>query len=748
MAMNVLKVKAGELVAKRQDKVLEWYLLQEGAVVRQFLFSQSVLSKNSIIGMMEGEFFTCDYVAKQDCTFVVIPCKSSLDLQYILREHENFRPIFLRTAVEQRHQLLCVYADLFRKTQLLHATAEAQYSDYKAICSERLLDELSFERMQYFEPLAMQHKAENWEIANSNSLVKNHLREFMQLMIKDDSLCVGAIMEAAAQMRRVTQGIGEMVNHLRYNSDILCADSDDDVFHLYFHMAVQLSRKGQDITCARQHMQQIIEVMEKLGTYSGHQLSECRRMCDNYNYEEVSKGRINVTQEDCVAHILEYAGFEKQAIRSFKEQIQEYRKLPDMQSTDNDARRMRREISNVFYEAYEKAFMRSMEEAEKPSPILMMFFNFGFMDAGLIGEENANAIYNMTDSLGLFASENIFTIYEWLKNIYEGTREPSRNEFDLDYRGYLAEQRRQGEITEEQLLAYRDDNKRKVEFEIRNMFQSGHRVTYGKISTFCPVMQEEDLINAAEKMAVTAERVENAVNKVRQLDYSILYREVMFSDPDKGINQEWIMKEIWPDVILMPDAGTRALLWQETSGAKSDTPARFVFPILTAADVDEMMVENMGRFRWEICRRVQGVYWNDIRERSLTSEYCDYIQFYKKNHELSAEAKEKIKTALGRARNSYREVFVKDYLNWIKYESQGSFRLNKVAREVLMHYCPFAKEVRTQLLSNPVYQAAFQKLDAENRKKAQRISALYDKYAAAGGELTVDLKENLRYYQM
>ena len=41
--MNVLKVKAGELVAKRQDKVLEWYLLQEGAVVRQFLFSQSVL---------------------------------------------------------------------------------------------------------------------------------------------------------------------------------------------------------------------------------------------------------------------------------------------------------------------------------------------------------------------------------------------------------------------------------------------------------------------------------------------------------------------------------------------------------------------------------------------------------------------------------------------------------------------------------------------------------------------------------
>lgn len=748
MAMNVLKVKAGELVAKRQDKVLEWYLLQEGTVVRQFAFAQSVLSRNSIIGMMEGEWFSCDYVAKEECTFIVIPCKNASELQVMLREHENFRPIFLKTAVEQRHQLLCLYANLNRKVQLLHATAESQYNEYKALCREKLLDDQPFARLQSFKPLVMQHKAENWELTNSNSLVKNYLREYMQLMIKDDALCVGVIMEASAQMLRVTQGISEMVSHLQYQSDILCADSEDDIFHLYFHMAVALSRKQQDISCAREHMQQIIAVMEELGTYSEHQLQECRRMCDSSSYEHVSEGRINVAKEDCVAHILEYAGFEKQAIRDFKEVLDKYRALPDMQSTENDARLLRREMSKVFYDAYSKAFLRSMEEEAKPSPILQMFFNFGFMDVALLGEENTNTLYNMTDSLGLFASDNIFTIYEWLKNIYCGRREPSRNEFDLDYKAYLAEQRRQGEITEAEMIAYRDDRRRKVEFEIRNLFQSGHRITYGRISTFCPIITEADLINVVEKMAVTAERIENAINKVRQLDYSVLYREVMFSDPERGINQEWIMKEIWPDVILMPDAGTKALLWQETSGAKSDTPARFVFPILSAADLDEQMVENMGRYRWEICRRVQGVYWNDIRERSLTSEYCDYIQFYRKNHELSAESKEKIKTALARSRNSYREVFVKDYQNWIRYESQGSFRLNKVSREVLMRYCPFAKEVRQALLSNPVYQTAFNKLDAENRKKVQRFTALYDKYTAAGGKLTTDLKENLRFYQM
>lgn len=746
--MNVLKVKKGDLVAKRQDKVMEWYLIQEGSVIRQFAFAEIVMNRNAIIGILENEWFACDYVAKEDTTLIVIPCKNASDLHHILSERENFRPIFLKTAVEQRHQALCLYANLQKRAGLLHTVSEALYSEYKNLCAEYLLDEQDFLRIECFEALKMQHKAENWEINNSNSLVKSYLREYMQLMIKDDGLCVGAIMEAAAQMRRVTQGIGEMVNYLMYNRDILYADSKDDIFHLYFDMAVQLSKKEKDITTVKQNMIKIAGVMKQLGMYDEQQEKEAQELCENYNFSEVSKGRINVAREDCVAHILGYAGYDADAIRSFKETLKAYRSLPDILSTDNEARALRRDISKVFYDVYEKAFIRSVEEQEKPSPILMMFFNFGFMDVKMVGEDNTNALYNLTDSLGLFHSDHIYTIYDWLLSIYQGEKEPSRNEFDQNYQAYLQDMRRQGDITEEQMERYKNDSKMKVGFEIKNMFQSGHRVTYGKVTAFCPVMMEEDLINVVEKMAVTAERIESAINKVRCLDYSALYRDVMFSDPERGINQEWIKKEVLPDVILMPNAGTRALMWQENAGVKSDSPARFLFPMFTAGDLDEQMVETIGRFRWEICRRVQGVYWNDIREKSLTSEYCDYIQFYRKNSDLSTDAKEKLKIALQRARNSYREVFVKDYQAWMKYESQGSFRLNKVSREILAKYCPFAKEVRQSLSSNPQYQLVFRKLDVENRKREQRLSSLYDKYKAAGGEITPELKENLRFCQM
>ena len=60
-----------------------------------------------------------------------------------------------------------------------------------------------------------------------------------------------------------------------------------------------------------------------------------------------------------------------------------------------------------FYEIYQKAFLRSTEDLMRPSPVILMFLNFGFMDVELLGEEHTNTLYNLVDSLGLFHSESL-----------------------------------------------------------------------------------------------------------------------------------------------------------------------------------------------------------------------------------------------------------------------------------------------------------------------------------------------------
>lgn len=746
--MQVIKIKKGDPVARRQEKVMQWYLVQQGLVTRRYNCAETTLGPNSIIGVLENECFSCDYTASEDTTLIIIPCKNADDLHALLKAQANFRPIFLRTALEQRHQALCLYASLKRKATLLHTTAQNGYHDYEALCSQLMVPAQSFYRLMNFEALTMQHPVENWEFAGSQSLMQGYLREYLQLMIKHEDLCVGAIMETAAQMHRTSQGIEEIANYLTCNRDVLWNDTEDDVFHLYYHLAVRLAGERKDTSTCKAHMEEICETVKKLDIYDPMQVDECVSVCNSSQFSASDETQTSAANEDCVAHILSFAGYDKEETRKFKLLLQSYKKLPDRASGDKEARALRKTITKQFYEIYKKAFWNSLSLGNRLSPIMQMFFNFGFMDAELLGVEQTNALVRFSESLGLFHYSHIYTIYEWLKAIYFGEKEPSRNEFDLDYNGYLKEQLKQGEITEHEFSSLRRDQNAKVEYEIDNLFQSTHKTVSGRITSFFPILTSDELMSSFEKMATTASRLDQSINQIRSLDYSVLYREVLFSDPEHGITQEELMKEVMPDIILVPCVGSRAIMWQETSSARTDTPARFIFPIFMNCDLDEQMLLTMGRYRWEICRRVQGSYWNDYRVKSLTAEYYDYLQFYRKNKDLSADAKDKLKSALSHARNNFREVFVLDYVNWIKYESQGSFRLNKITRDILVRYCPFSREVRASLANNPLYQNAFGKLELENKKNIKRLQTLYKRYEEAGGKITEDLNENLQFYQM
>ena len=751
--MQVMKIQKGKRIAKRKDIVKEWYLIQSGSVIQKLGLAEVTLGPNAIIGILERDWFICDYIAGEDTAIAAIPCGNADDLKNILAANERYRIVFLRTAIEQRHRIFVLYSQIYKRMSQFHAFVQTVYNDYKSFCGNYQLDEQPFPQMDYFNRLEMKHKAEAWVVNNSTSLIKNVLKDYIQMMVRDDSLCVGVIMEASAQMHRAMLGIGEMVTYLSDRKEILLAESENDIFHLYFDLAIRAGKRHLDIAPVRQELTFLSEFIRKIQIYEPALIRTRIKQYEEYDFENVASAqlskKVDVLTEDCLKHILEFAQTEPDESAAFLAQVESYRSLPDMTSTDAAAYKIRKQIAPLFYNIYFKVFMQAVEDEDAASPIIEMFLNFGFMDTKLAGEENTKALYDLTGRLRQFKSERVYTIFTWLKSIYFGRNEPSKNEFELDYPAYLLEQKKNGDLNEEQVKKMQNDQKEKVRFEIQNMFNSANRITYGKITTFCPILCEFDLINTIDKMAVTVERLEDELNKIRKIDFSAFYREVNFTNAANDIlSHELLMSEVLPDIILMPNAGTRAMMWQETADKRRDTRARFLFPIFTAANLEEMMIETVGRYRWEMCRKIQGVRWNDIREKSLTSEYCDYLQFYRKNRDLSADAKDKLKTAIQRAKNNYREVFVKDYQSWINYESKGSFRLNKVAREILIVYCPFAKDIRTALKVNPMYQLSIPKFERDNAKKAQRLTALYEKYQKAGGEITEELQQNLLYCQL
>ena len=159
--------------------------------------------------------------------------------------------------------------------------------------------------------------------------------------------------------------------------------------------------------------------------------------------------------------------------------------------------------------------------------------------------------------------------------------------------------------------------------------------------------------------------------------------------------------------------------------------------IFHAEDLLGTVIRLTGDFRWELCKRIQGARWNDVSDHSLTSDYFDYVQFYRKNRDLSAEIKEKIKSSLQRAKNSFKEMFIRDYTLWVLYEGNGSPRLNKVARQILYTYCPFDQVLAAKIKANPIYAEI---IDRSNIKKAQRLHRLetLEKKIVASGQKVPD----------
>ena len=446
--------------------------------------------------------------------------------------------------------------------------------------------------------------------------------------------------------------------------------------------------------------------------------------------------------------ILEYAGVTDVFKKNLGGLLDRYTALTDRSDSEESIRRLRKELTAYYYELYKTIVFKTFEEEGRIPQEVFMFLYFGYIDAKLAGIENAITLYNMSLNIGIDERGSVFPFYQWLRLIYTKRRDPSINDFSLDYIAYLRQEKKNGEITPEQEAALTHNVKKRVEFEIDNMFKSGNRMMSAHATTFCPFFSDQDVYKPLDQMFVTPELVHKTLDVLRALDFSLFYRETIYTNPEEGIQKEVIQVEVTPDVILMPCIGERSAMWQEIAGAKRTTPGRFVLPIFEAEEFTKTMIKLCGEFRWELCRRIQGARWNDLSERSLTSDYCDYIDTYRRNRELSPEAKERIKSSLVKHRNSTKEMFVDDYIQYISFESQSALRMNKIARQIVFTYCPFCKQIRDSLGTNPQYQKLVEIYKNKNGHVQHLFEISLGRIENSGHTVPSELKKYYDYLQM
>jgi hypothetical protein len=467
----------------------------------------------------------------------------------------------------------------------------------------------------------------------------------------------------------------------------------------------------------------------------------------NQATNDMHEGIYSVPEEliNSTAKILNYADISKESAFMFKINLEKFRMLPDKSLLDQEALKIRDAISSTFFEIY-SSVLKKVSVENNPSRLYQMFLKYAYMDEKLLEPNQTRLLYEMVDKPVTQGQCSVYFIKDWLERVLNKEEEPSVNEFGLDYYEVFREKKKRGELHDKDKPGYDNNADARLSHEINNLFNIGQKLCCGQMSRFFPILHSGMISNELPKALVTPEMIEESINRVLAVDFSAFHREIVCNLPEKGIKKELIMKSVRPDLILAPIFGSRAVMWQELTGRVKSSPGRFIFPIFTDVDLDNLMIEVIARFRWDLSKNMFSYVRNDGNQSSLTYDYSNYLQFYKKNADLSNDAKEKIKTQIAKYRNNVREIFAADYHTWINYEAKGIIRLNKVAREIFFKYCPFSKTIRTDLEKHPLYNQYIIQYEGWRIKHHKVILAHYYKLFKPNVPLDDELEGNLEFY--
>jgi hypothetical protein len=739
--MMTRKLEKGAVIYQEGSTIKEVSIVITGSVKASGKYGQNTINAGNVLGILDlgaGKYLY-NYVANEETLICYFQIETIEDVCNVLATDASYPGMIISSLGKQIISL----AGEFEKVKALSAEIyhfiQDEYSEYRNVCEGYHKEPAGIKRMEALE-----------EIDEDSIIVTSDLEYYVNLDLIP--------LETKKKFYAANEYIIAYVNKVK---DALFAKDDDNLFMRLAELAFLINESNGDIALIWNRIKNIADFVTKekcieqsalpvllshfktkikVGTDLDDEQSNLTRQ---YTMDQIKGAK--VLAKNSLDTILEYAGISKEKGDKFKQYLTVYNSLADKFATTDDVDKLRKAITKIFYELYEMVFFKA-EETKIAEPIIDLFLNYGYVDERFITESQLLQLIYLKREEGK-SEYPIYTMREWLQEIYHGKAEPSKNEFDLDYIGVLREKKKTRHVSEAEERAYLSDINGRVSFEINNMFKAANKITSGKILTFCPILHKDLIVGSIDKFIQQKSSVEKAFEELQKIDYSLFYRTVLFHDASKGINKEYVAKKVLPITILMPNVGSKGTMWQETSGLKKDTPARFALPILSKETPEEMLLNVLGRYRWEICRNIQGVYWSDITEKSLTSEYYDYIQFYKKNRDLSIQAKEKVRNEIVKARNNYREVFVQDYIQWVKYESKGASRLNKVARSILMTYCPFTKEIRSELANYPALSELLERYELQLAAKIKKIENSYTSIRNSGGKITKELEDNLEFYR-
>ena len=763
MAFSDTEFEQGTLICNAGDPIQHLLIIISGSVETTIYGRRFLYGPGDVLGICDlySGMYSSAYTTASEVKVSLYPYKNLSALEALLRDRAAIAYLMVRSMCHQVFNILQHKIALKSESDRAYESAQELYPQYAELCAAYALTAKKLDGMSEISPFSGTDLIDEW--VYTYYLELNGLDPTIQkdVFSNNPGIALGIIRRASEDAFNILNACGEYIKYLTDISGIFLDSKEHDLFSIISDLhisSVNIRDADSAVDSLMMRLTKLLSGMmvidsayykTRLNGYNEqlnmHRSSKPTAAAEAADTPEVTVIKANLV--DSINVILDYSGSPVEICSRFIRNVQEFTNLADRCGADEVAYKLRKELTVDFYEIYTGAMVRSLTDTAVPT-IIKMFLNFGYVDAALAGPENADYLYSIADSLKGDPANGIYTAGEWLAAIYSGQKEPCRTELDEDYQGYIQDMKASRQIDEKEANRLLSDTESKLRFELRNAFPVTNKITSGTVSTFCPVFSSHNVQLKLGSTLLTAAKLRESVDAIRKVDFSAFYRETMFGAPELGKSKESIHVEVLPNFILMPTVGTRGIMWQEIEGRNRTTPARIFLPLFLQSDHNVVLLRLTSEFRWEMCKRIQGVRWNDLTDPSLTSEFCDYLQFYKSKRELSVETKEDIKNELTRARNNYKTVFSLYYAAWMQNEVNGSLRLNKVARKLMLTYCPFSSSIRERLKNNAQFSEMITRYENKQSQRVKLLSYSIQKFEQVNKPIPTVLQDEQEYAMM
>ena len=761
--MNAVnQIPEGSVIYEKDEPLKSVSLVLRGRVLVQADGIQTVFSSGNFLGAWDIDYLTHSftYTAKDNVVLYTCAIKGNGDFERLLSSKPEYRGLlntslnYFIVEINRTYLKLQVACKELREFVLAQYRAYIKEGHANGVPTVKMSSIAPLERIKV-EDISLCKELDYYLACAKMSIPaqKNYYEGselVSQLHFQQQKECLFSLL---IECKRYTDALMRCFR-------VLILD-ERNIFSQYTRLAVELANIGvSNASCIKA----VDEIVEKINSTETFLTSKCgitvaldRDLMEKMYYALISgdsyEEKVQVTESKVVSNlqnaldqILEYdANTDNEKKVEFGEAIKAFSALRERFSRSDDAVIIRKAITKHFYEIYESILLKSFQDPNPPVAV-RLFLEYGFVSETLVTNQELETLISIENRSEIGGNIHVYTMAKWLRMIYTLEKEPSKNEFDMDYTENLRYEKKTGIITEEQERMFVNNPKERLHFEIQNVFRYASRLIDGRISVFVPVLTSDSLLLPVAKTYLSSDKCKSVINKIKHVDPFIFYRERRVAYEKVNISNEDIVSEQLPDIILFPLCGQNGMMWQDITGKNRSSKGRFFFPQLMQGNLETEMLKVLAHFRWEKCRTEQGMQWNNLHYPSLTSEYTDYLQFYRKNMDLSPEAKTKVKAQLVQCNNRHKDLFAKDYQDWISRESTGAMKLNKVARGILYTYCPFSLEIRKKLMDATPYAEASKRFTHNMGKRKHDLEISCGKFKRAGMDLPLELQETWKLY--